>query len=131
MPSSADRPVPVEAIHAGGRRWREEILPEVRRFDEYYPLTDFNSLLSDILPPEIDRPVGTRVRCGQLHTMATLPWWMGMMNLIATVHELTAGDDLAALRLIQGDGNKSVEAGESLWRLSRLAASIPEVRDAF
>ena len=129
MPPSAPGPVPLEAIHAGARRWREEIIPEVRRFDEHYLTTDFDSMPADELAAELDQLVDARVRCGQLHTIANLPWWMGMMNLIETVRELTGGDDLVALRLVQGYGNKSVEAGERLWRLSRLAGSIPEVRE--
>jgi rifampicin phosphotransferase len=129
MPPSAPGPVPVEAIHAGARRWREEIIPEVRGFDEHYLLTDFDSMSADELVAELDRLVEVRVRCGQLHTIANLPWWMGMMNLIETVRELTGGDDLAALRLVQGYGNKSVEAGARLWQLSSLAGSITEVRE--
>ena len=130
MPPSLGGPVPVEAIYAGGRRWRDEIIPEVRSLDDYYRLTDFDSMTADELVAELDRLVEARLRCGQLHTLATLPWWMGMMNLIGTVHELTGGDDLAAVRLVQGYGNKSVEAGEGLWKLSRLAASIPEVSES-
>ena len=129
MPPSAPGPVPIDAIHAGARRWREEIIPEVRGFDEHYLTTDFDSMSVEELAAELDRLVEVRLRCGQLHTIANLPWWMGMMNLIETVRELTGGDDLSALRLVQGYGNKSVEAGERLWRLSRLAGSIPEVTD--
>ena len=129
MPPSAPGPVPLDAIHAGARRWREEIIPEVRAFDQHYLTTDFDSMSAEELAAELDRLADVRVRCGQLHTMATLPWWMGMMSLIETVRELTGGDDLAALRLVQGYGNKSVEAGERLWQLSRLAESIPEARD--
>jgi len=130
MPPSVAGSVPVEAIYAGGRRWREEVLPEVRTLDDHYRLTDFESMSADELVAELDHLVEARLRCGQLHTMATLPWWMGMMNLIGTVHEITGGDDLAAVRLVQGYGNKSVEAGEGLWRLSRLAASTPEVQES-
>ena len=36
---------------------------------------------------------------------------------------------MAAVRLVQGHGSKSVEAGQALWRLSRVAASVPTVRD--
>jgi pyruvate,water dikinase len=129
MPPTAPGPIPTDAIYAGGRRWREEIIPEVRGFDDHYRLTDFDSMSADELISEVDHLVDARVRCGQLHTMATMPWWMGMMNLIGTVHELTGGDDLAAVRLVQGHGNKSVEAGERLWKLGRLASSVPEVQE--
>jgi len=129
MPPSASNKVPVEAIHAGARRWRDEIIPEVRGFDDHYRLTDFDAMTTEELVVELDRLLDVRLRCGQLHSMAMLPWWMGMMNLIETVRELTDGDDFAAVRLVQGHGSKSVEAGEALWRLSRLAASVPGVRD--
>jgi len=130
VPPSLGGPVPVEAIYAGGRRWREEIIPEVRGFDDHYRLTDFDSMSAEELVAELNHLVEARVRCGQLHTMAILPWLMGMTNLIGTVHELTGGDDLAAVRLVQGYGNKSVEAGKGLWKLSRLAASIPGVSES-
>src|SRR5439155_1427191 len=81
--------VAIDAIHAGARRWREEIIPEVRAFDQHYLTTDFDSMSAEELAAELDRLADVRVRCGQLHTMATLPWWMGMMSLIETVRELT------------------------------------------
>jgi len=129
VPPSGSNKVPVEAIHAGARRWREDIIPEVRGFDDHYRLTDFDAMATEELLDQLDHLVDVRVRCGQLHSIATLPWWMGMMNLIATVREATGGDDLAAVRLVQGHGSKSIEAGEALWRLSRLAASTPKVSD--
>jgi hypothetical protein len=66
-------PVPVDAIHAGGRRWREEIIPEVRGFDDYYRLTDFDAMSNEQLASETDRLVEARVRCGELHSLATMP----------------------------------------------------------
>src|SRR5574341_17113 len=118
------------AVIEGGRRWREEVLPEVQRFDRHYRETDFDAMSNEELARELDGLVRVRTRCGQLHTMATFPWWVGMEHLIETYRELTGGDDLGAVRLVQGYGNKSVEAGVALWRLSRLAASIPAVRQA-
>ncbi len=122
--------VPLSAIVEGGRRWHETILPEVQAFDDHYRQTDFEALPTDEVVAELDRLIGVRLRCGQLHTMCTMPWWTGMENLIATYQELTGGDDLGAVRLVQGYGNKSVEAGQALWRLSRMADSIPIVRDS-
>ncbi len=116
------------SVIAGGRLWRDVIMPEIAGYDEHYRLSDFDAMPSEELAAEIDRLAELRVRCGQLHTMCTGPWWMGMTHLIDTCTELTGGDDLAAVRLVQGYGNKSVEAGEALWRLSRLAASISVVR---
>src|SRR5437773_654825 len=102
MPPSAPGPVPLEAIHAGARRWREEIIPEVSAFDQHYLTTDFDSMSAEELAAELDRLADARWRCGQLHTMSTLPWGMGMMSLIETVRELTGGSDLAAPKPVQG-----------------------------
>src|SRR5574341_1574698 len=125
---AASASVDLGAVIAGGRRWREEVLPEVQGYDRRYRETDFDAMTEEELVAELDGLVRVRTRCGQLHTMATFPWWVGMENLIETYRELTGGDDLGAVRLVQGYGNKSVEAGEALWRVSRLAASIPVVR---
>ena len=118
------------AVKEGGRRWREVVLPEVLVYDRHYRGTDFDSMSAEELGDELDGLVKVRRRCGQLHTMATFPWWVGMEHLLETYRELTGGDDLGAVRLVQGHGNKSVEAGEALWRLSRLAAGIPAARKA-
>lgn len=120
----------LNAVIEGGRRWREVVLPEVQGYDRHYRETDFDAMSNEELVAELDGLVRLRTRCGQLHTMATFPWWVGMEHLIETYRELTGGDDLGAVRLVQGYGNKSVEAGVGLWRLSRLAASIPVVREA-
>jgi pyruvate,water dikinase len=121
-PAGDARKVELDAIIQGGRLWREQILPEVQGFDAHYRSTDFDAMNNAELVDELDRLVEVRVRCGQLHTMCTMPWWTGMEHLISTFHELTGGDDLGAVRLVQGYGNKSVEAGRGLWRLSRMAA---------
>jgi len=131
MPPAGDaRRVDLAAVMEGGRRWRETILPEVTVLDAHYRNTDFDAMPTADLVEELDRLIEVRTRCGQLHTMCTFPWWTGMEHLIGTFHDLTGGDDLGAVRLVQGYGNKSVEAGKALWRLSRLAAATPSVREA-
>jgi pyruvate,water dikinase len=118
-----------DSVREAGRRWREEVLPEVLTHIERYRTPDFESMTNEQLAAEIEQVPGVRFRSGQLHTMAIQPHWLGMGLLINTYKELTGGDDLAALRLIQGYGNKSFEAGERLWRVARLAADIPAVRE--
>jgi pyruvate,water dikinase len=53
-----------------------------------------------------------------------------MHNLIDTYEKLTGGDQLGAVRLVQGYGSKSVEAGHALWEVSRIAMRTPIVLDA-
>lgn len=120
-------PVDLAWLRQAGERWRQEIIPEVVRHTEYYREADFDACSNQDLIGELDKLREVRVRQGELHTQAMFPWMM-CMNHLADVHrELTGGDDVSAMRLVQGYGNKSVEAGKELWKLSKLAASIPSV----
>jgi len=88
---AASASVDLGAVIEGGRRWREEVLPEVQGYDRRYRETDFDAMPDAELVAELDGLVRVRTRCGQLHTMATFPWWVGMENLIETYRELTGG----------------------------------------
>ena len=116
-------------LASAGARWRNEILPEVLGYIEYYRNTDFDAMSGAELAAELDKLRATRTRHGQLHHLAVMPWMLATNLLVETYHELTGGDDISAVRLVQGYGNKSVEAGHELWRLSKRAASVPSVRD--
>ena len=124
-PSKADVPYLREAA----RSWNEEALPEVLGYIELYRTPDFDALPDGALVREIERLREVRFRSGQLHSLAVTPYWLGLGLLIETYKELTGGDELAALRLALGYRNKSVEAGERLWDVSRTVASLPGVRD--
>lgn len=117
-----------EVVKMGGRRWREEILPEVLSLTKHYRESDFDAISPAELAAEIDRLAEVRVRSGQLHTLAIMPCFMGMNLLIDTFRELTGGDDLQAMRLVQGHGSKSTEAGHALCQIARTAGGIPVVR---
>jgi phosphohistidine swiveling domain-containing protein len=111
------------------RNFWEKIVPEVEGYTERYLRTDFDALSDGELAAEIEKLPALRTRMGRLHTLALFPHGVGMERLIATYKELVAEDDLAAVRLVQGYGNRSVDAGRALWQLSRQAASIPAVRE--
>jgi phosphohistidine swiveling domain-containing protein len=122
-------PVDIEYLEKSARRWNDEILPEVLRHIEQYRTTDFDALSGDELVREIERLREIRFRSGELHSLAVTPHWLGLTLLVDTYKKLTGGDDLGALRLAQGYRNKSVEAGEQLWHVSRVAASVLSLRD--
>ncbi len=126
----AQPPVDLPRLVNGAARWRNEIIPETVRHVEYYRDTDFESMPNDALAREIEELRELRVHQGELHELALRPYSVGMNHLIATYKELTSGDDLGAVRLVQGYGSKSVEAGTRLWELSRVAAGVPSVRTA-
>ena len=115
-------------LSGAGARWRDELLPEIQGLIDHYRVTDFDSLSDAALAHEIETLRERRVRAGVLHTLALRPWSQAMNLLVDTYKELTGGDGVQAARLVQGYGNKSVEAGHALWRLSQLAASLPELR---
>ena len=118
----------LDRLRDGVRKWPNEILPEVLRYTEHYRTTDFAALSDDALASEIERLPAERERCGLLHTQVLIPYSMAMNELFRVHRELTGGDDLAALRLVQGYGNKSVEAGAALQALSELVRRMPAVR---
>ncbi len=122
-------PATPDSVREAGRHWREEVLPEVLRHIAHYRETDFASMTNEQLAAEIERLPEVRFRSGQLHTMAVRPHWEGMSLLIEAYKELTGGDDLAAMRLVQGYPNKSFESAERLWLVSRAATAVPLVAE--
>ncbi len=95
----------------------------------YHLHTDFDSMSNDELAKEVESLPESRKRLGELHSLALRPYGLGMGHLISTYRELVEDDELSAVRLVQGYGNKSVEAGHALWRVSKTAATIPAVRE--
>jgi pyruvate,water dikinase len=116
-------------LTAAGLYFWDKIVPEVEGYTQRFLRTDFDALSDDDLAAEIDELPALRMRMGRLHTLALFPHGAGMRYLIDTYKDLIGDDELAAVRLMQGYGNKSVEAGRALWQLSRQAASVPAVRD--
>ena len=126
-PESSPEETLNELSQAWGR-WQDHILPEVQGHINYYRDTDFDSLSDSDLADNLHQLRKMRSRQGELHTMAVMPWMTAMTLLMDTHHELTGEGDISAARLVQGYGSKSVEAGQGLWNLSQVAASIPAVR---
>lgn len=111
------------------RHFWDKIVPEVEGYTQRFLTTDFDALADDELATEVEKLPALRTRSGLLHTQALFPYHVGMSHLIATYKDIAADDELAATRLVQGHGCRSVDAGRALWQLSRLAASLPAVRD--
>jgi pyruvate,water dikinase len=129
QPGAAPEAPTPDSVRAAARRWREEVLPEILEHTKRYREADFASMSEGQLATEVERLSDLRYRCGELHTMAIMPHHQGMSLLTQTYKELTGGDDLDAVRLVSGHGNKSFECSEQLWQVSRAAAGIPPVRD--
>jgi phosphohistidine swiveling domain-containing protein len=119
----------IAQLAGAARHFWDKIVPEVEGYTQRYLRADFDELSDSDLAAEIEKLPALRRRMGRLHTLALFPHGLGMRHLIETYKELVAEDDLAAVRLVQGHGNRSIDAGRALWQLSRLAASITGVRD--
>ena len=126
---NAARNTTLEQLKEASRHFWDKIVPEVEGYTQRFLRTNFDAFSDADLAAEIEKLPALRTRMGNLHTLALFPYSDGMRHLIATYQEITGGDDLAAVRLVQGHGNKSVEAGRALWQLSQLTASIPAVRE--
>jgi pyruvate,water dikinase len=131
-PADAPPPPPGtnDRLREGGQRWREKILPEVQETTAFYHDTDFDAMSDADLADEVERLPEVRRRTGRQHTQVTTPAYIAMTLLTNTYKELVGGTELEALRLVQGYGSKSIDAGEAVWKLSELAETVPAVQDA-
>lgn len=118
----------IDKLRAAGESFWTSIVPEVEGYTQRFLTTDFDAFSDDELTQELAELPASRFRMGWLHTLALFPHGAGMDCVIKTYKELVDDDELAALRLMQGFGNKSVEVGNALWELAQQATSIPSVR---
>ena len=118
-----------ERVHRAAVRRRESSLPEVIELTEHYRTTDFDGLSNAGLRDELKRLAEVRVRGGDLHMQAMRPWGVALYGFVALVEQLTGLDGVEAMRLVQGHGSTSIEAGIALWDVATIARSIPAVRD--
>ena len=127
--SKLSEPQLLEWLRRAPDRWENYVLPRVLEYIDHYAETDFDAMSDEDLLAQFLKMKDQRVEEGRLHHLATQPWLIMMNLLLDTYLEVTGGPEIDAIRLTQGYGNKSVEAGSALWALSRLAGSIPKVRD--
>lgn len=111
------------------RQWREEYLPELRRHLEQWSSFDLRGASMADLLVHLDDTVARVLRCWAIHFFTVLPAFMAI-NLFVELYDdlFSPQNDFEAYKLLQGQGDKSVEAGEELWKLSRRAVAEPEVR---
>lgn len=118
-----------QAIAQLGDRWENEWLPEVQSHIEFwrqFPLRDAS------MPDLIQHLADTRERLGrvwEIHFAVAFPMMLAVHIFDEMYRDLFKPDSpLRAYQLLQGFENKTVESGRELWKLSRQALSVPEVR---
>jgi pyruvate,water dikinase len=109
--------------------WLEELLPEIKQHIAYFESCDLRGMSLDQLRAHLAEMLKRAERMGALHGVI-MPMLYAMSQFEELYCELFEGaTTLDALRLTQGFDNKTMEGDRALWRLSRLARSIPEVRE--
>jgi pyruvate,water dikinase len=109
--------------------WLEELLPEMKQHIAYFESCDLRGMSLDQLRAHLAETLKRVGRMAALHGVI-MPMLYAMSQFEELYCELFEGaTTLDALRLTQGFDNKTMEGDRALWRLSRLARSIPEVRE--
>ncbi|HLO31417.1 MAG TPA: PEP-utilizing enzyme [Anaerolineales bacterium] len=109
--------------------WNNELLPEIKQHIAYFESSDLRGVSLDQLRAHLAEALKRVDRMGALHGVI-MPMLYAMSQFEELYCELFEGaSTLDALRLTQGFDNKTMEGDRALWRLSRVARSIPEVRE--
>ena len=118
-----------EAMARLGERWRGEYLPEIQGYLRDWDHFDLRGASMPELVAHLDETVRRFRRVWEIHFTVVLPT-MVSMSMFEEFYKDLFGSDGAfdAYRLLQGLDNKTVETGRELWRLSRRALGVPEVR---
>jgi pyruvate,water dikinase len=109
--------------------WRTTYLPELEAHLAFWDGFDPDGATMPRLLAHLDETLARWDRIwGEFHVLVLTPAFVA----VATFDEFYRGlfgseDAYAAYRLLQGFGNKTVERGHGLWRLSRWALAQPEV----
>ncbi|WP_218852473.1 PEP-utilizing enzyme [Spelaeicoccus albus] len=110
------------------RAWKQEYLPEVQGFLDEFEKLDLTAYSNSDLVDVVDHALGWMERLWQLHMLTVLPAYAAVNEFTDAYHDLFGdGAALDAYSLLGGLPNKTVEAAQVLWDLSRDAAACPEV----
>ncbi len=118
-----------EAMARLGESWSGEFLPEIRQYLEDWDRFDLRGASMPELLAHLDETVARLRRLWEIHFTIAFPMLMSMSTFEEFYGDLFGSDGaFDAYRLLQGLDNKTVETGRELWRLSRRALEMPEVR---
>jgi pyruvate,water dikinase len=118
-----------DAMARLGERWYGEFLPEIRQHLEYWDRFDLRGASMPELLAHLDETVTRFRRLWEIHFTVNFPMMLSISMFEEFYRDLFGSDGaFDAYRLLQGLDNKTVETGRELWRLSREALEMPEVR---
>src|SRR5918993_677194 len=118
-----------DAMAQLNERWTGEFLPEIRQYLQDWDRFDLRDASMPELLAQLDETVARFRRLWEIHFTIVLPMSLAMSMFEEFYRDLFGSDGaFDAYRLLQGLDNKTVESGRELWRLSRQALKMPEVR---
>jgi len=119
-----------EAMSRLGERWRGEYLPEIQEYLRDWDRFDLRGASTPELLAHLDETVARFRRLWEIHFTIAIPMMVSVSTFEEFYRDLFGSDGaFDAYRLLQGLDNKTVETGRELWRLSRQALKMPEVRE--
>jgi pyruvate,water dikinase len=118
------------AIGSIDELWAEKVLPEVREHLGFWDSFDREGATRAAFAAHVEQTWARLARVWELHFEIVLPAYLA----ISEFDELYRGlfedaGPLDSYRLLEGLPNMTVEVGQELWRLSRVAIATPAVRD--
>ncbi len=109
--------------------WREEFLPEIKQYLEYWDGFDLHGASMPELLSHLDETMNRLERLWEIHFRVVLPMGLAPSMFEEFYRDLFGTEDpFEAYRLLRGLDNKTVESGQMLWQLSRKVLGMPEAR---
>jgi pyruvate,water dikinase len=113
-----------------GRTWSGDYLPEIQEYLRDWDGFDLRSASMPELLSHLDQTLARFQRLWEIHFNVAFPMLMAVSIFEEFYSDLFDSEGaFDAYRLLQGLHNKTVESGRMLWRLSRRALEMPEVRE--
>jgi phosphohistidine swiveling domain-containing protein len=119
-----------DAMARLGRTWSGDYLPEIQEYLRDWDGFDLRSASMPELLSHLDETLTRFQRLWEIHFNVAFPMLMAVSIFEEFYSDLFDSERaFDAYRLLQGLDNKTVESGRMLWRLSRRALEMPEVRE--
>jgi phosphohistidine swiveling domain-containing protein len=110
-------------------RWNTELLPEIQQHIEALKQIELENASPESLRVYVDEAVERSRRIWEIHFLAVLPSLPPVSIFEDMYRDLFDGETaFDAYKLLQGQETKITETGIALWRLSRMALTMPDVR---
>lgn len=139
--------VPPEEMEAQGKRseeklgahmarmwewWDTELLPDVKQHLDYWESFDLRGASMPALLAHWEDTQARLTRLWEIHFLIAFPFLMAMSLFAELYQDLFENEGaLDAMRLLRGFGNKTVEAGHTLWDLRQLVAQRKSEMERF